>query len=76
MKYAIRHLMHKMSKKNEKESQGNDLMIMLYKDKWTNLSSCKDVKTCYYCDKLGHIVHFGYKIETSHMHCMNQGVKV
>ena len=30
MKYVMRHLMYKMSKKKEKESQGDDLVIMLY----------------------------------------------
>ena len=60
MEYVTTCLMHKMSKREEKEHQGDNVAMVLRQDKVNNSSWCKEVKTCYYCGKRDYITHFDY----------------
>ena len=48
-------MMYKMSKKKKKESEGDNVTMVLHQDKRGNPPSCKNVKTCYSYGKSGHI---------------------
>jgi hypothetical protein len=51
-------LMHKMSKRTEKEPQGEDVATMLRQSKGGNPFLCQCAKLCLYCSKLGYIARF------------------
>lgn len=61
MEFVMARLMHEMTKRKEKECQGEDIAMVLRQDKGNNLSTCKNIKTCYYCGKLGYIACFSFK---------------
>lgn len=54
-------LMHKMSKRTEKEPQGEDVATMLRQSKGGNPFLRQCAKLCLYCSKLGYIARFFYK---------------
>jgi hypothetical protein len=53
--------MHKMSKRTEKEPQGEDVATMLRQSKGGNPFLRQCAKLCLYCSKLGYIARFFYK---------------
>lgn len=61
----IARLMHEISKRKGKETQEDDVAVMLRQDKGDNPSWRKDIKRCYNCGKPRHIVHFYYKQRTT-----------
>lgn len=53
--------MSKMLKRKEKEPQSHDVAMVIRQDKIGNPSLHKDIKTCYYCDKIDNTKYFGYE---------------
>jgi hypothetical protein len=47
--------MHEVSKRKEKEPQGDDAAMVSMQGRGGTTSTHKDTKTCYYCGKPGHI---------------------
>jgi len=65
MEFVIARLMHEVSKRREKEPQGDDATMLSMQGKGGNTSTCKDTKTCYYCGKPGHIAQFCFKAKNN-----------
>jgi hypothetical protein len=61
MEYVTARLMHEMSKRKEKELQGEDVAMVARKNKAGDPRLRQGVKTCFYCGKPGHIARFCYK---------------
>ena len=53
--------MYEILKRKEKEPENDDVALMLHQGKVGNPSWRKDIKTCYYCGKPGHIACFCYE---------------
>lgn len=71
IEFMIMQLMHEMAKRKEKESWGEDIAIVSHQDKDDNPFTCKDIKTCYYCGKLGHIVCFCFNAKKKDKNAKN-----
>ena len=61
MDYMTARLRHEMSKRREKESQGEDATIVLQQSKGDNSFMRQGARLCFYCGKPGHIVRLFYK---------------
>ena len=61
MDYVTMRLMHEMSKRKEKEPQGEDVAMVLRQNKGDNSFPRQGAKSCFYCGKPGHIARFCYK---------------
>ena len=61
MDYVTARLMYEISKRNEREPQGEDAAMMLRQGKNDNSFPCQGTKSCYYCGKPDHIAYFCYK---------------
>jgi len=64
MEYVTARLMHEVSKRKEKEPQGDDAAMMLRQGKAGNSfprQGGQGARTCFYCGKPGHIARFCYK---------------
>ena len=61
MEYVTTRLMHEMSKRKEKEPQGDDAAMVSKQGKGGNSSSRKESRTCFFCGKTGHIARFCFK---------------
>ncbi len=55
MEFVTAQLMHEVSRRREKEPQGDDATMVSMQGKGGTTSTCKDTKTCYYCGKPRHI---------------------
>ncbi len=62
MEFVTARLTHEVSKRREKEPQGDDVAMVLTQGRGGTTSTCKDTKTCYYCGKPGHIAQFCFKV--------------
>ena len=58
MEYVTSRLMHEVSKRKEKEPQGDDAALVSNQGKG---GKSGNAKTCYYCGKPGHIARYCYK---------------
>ena len=61
MDYVTACLMYEMSKRKEKEPQGEDAAMVLRQGKGDNSFPRQGAKSCYYYGKPDHIVRFCYK---------------
>ncbi len=64
MEYVTARLMHEVSKRKEKEPQGDDAAMMLRQGKAGNSfprQGGQGGRTCFYCGKPGHIARFCFK---------------
>ena len=61
MDYVTARLMYEISKRNEREPQGEDAAMMLRQGKNDNSFPRQGTKSCYYCGKPDHIARFRYK---------------
>ena len=61
MEYVTARLMHEMSKKKEKEPQGDDAAMVSKQGKGGFSSTRKDSRTCFHCGKTNHIARFCFK---------------
>ncbi len=57
--------MHEVSKRKEKEPQGDDVAMVSMQGRGGTTSTHKDTKTCYYCGKPGHIAQFCFKAKNN-----------
>jgi hypothetical protein len=57
--------MHEVSKRREKEPQGDDAAMVSMQGKRGTTSTRKDTKTCYYCGKPSHIARFCFKAKNN-----------
>jgi hypothetical protein len=55
MEFVTARFMHEVSKRREKEPQGDDAAMVSTQGRRGTTSTRKDTKTCYYCGKSGHI---------------------
>jgi len=53
--------MHEVSKRREKEPQGDDAVMVSTQGRGRTAYTQKDTKTCYYCGKPDHIARFCFK---------------
>jgi hypothetical protein len=65
MEFVTARLMHEVSKRREKEPQGDDAAMVSMQGKGGTTSTRKDTRTCYYCGKLGHIARFCFKAKNN-----------
>jgi hypothetical protein len=65
MEFVTAQLMHEVSKRKEKEPQGDDEVMVLTQGRGVTTSTRKDTKTCYYCGKPGHIARFCFKVKNN-----------
>ncbi len=65
MEFVTARLMHEVSKRKEKEPQGDDATMVSTQGKGGTTSTRKDTKTCYYCGKPGHIARFCFKAKNN-----------
>jgi hypothetical protein len=65
MEFQIARLMHEVSKRKEKEPQGDDAAMVSMQGRGGTTSTRKDTKTCYYCGKPGHIARFCFKAKNN-----------
>lgn len=64
IEYMMKRLMYERSKKKKKKKpKGDDITMVFYQGMWGNPSSCKKIKTCYYCGKLAHVTCFCYNVK-------------
>src|ERR1700724_2727756 len=56
--YVTARLMHEMSKRKEKEPQGEEVALVSRQSKGGDPRLRQGVKTCFYCGKPGHIARF------------------
>ena len=61
MEYVTARLMHEMSKRKEKEPQGDDAAMVARQSKPVYPPLRQGVRTCFHCGKPGHIARFCYK---------------
>ena len=65
MEYVTARLMHEVSKRNEKEPQGDDAAMVSMQGFRGTTSTRKETKTCYYCGKPSHIARFCFKAKSN-----------
>ncbi len=65
MEFLTARLMHEVSKRREKEPQGDDAVMVSTQGRGGTTSTRKDTKTCYYCGKPGHIARFCFKAKNN-----------
>jgi hypothetical protein len=65
MEFVTARFMHEVSKRKEKEPQGDDAAMVSMQGKGGTTSTRKDTKTCYYCGKPGHIAQFCFKAKNN-----------
>jgi hypothetical protein len=65
MEYVTARLMHEVSKRKEKEPQGDDAAMVSMQGFRGTTSTRKETKTCYYCGKPGHIARFCFKAKSN-----------
>jgi hypothetical protein len=65
MEFVTARLMHEVSKKKEKEPQGDDAAMVSMQGRGGTTSTRKDTKRCYYCGKPGHIARFCSKAKNN-----------
>ncbi len=65
MEFVTARLMHEVSKRREKEPQGDDAAMVSTQGKGRTMSTRKDTKTCYYCGKPSHIARFCFKAKNN-----------
>jgi len=65
MEFVTARLMHEVSKRRKRESQGDDAAMVSMQRKGGTTSTRKDTKTCYYCGKPGHIARFCFKAKNN-----------
>ena len=71
MEYVTARLMHEMSKRKEKEPQGEDVAMVARQSKAGDPRLRQGVKTCFYCGKPGHIARFCYKAKNKEKESAN-----
>jgi hypothetical protein len=65
MEFVTARLMHEVSKRREKDPQGDDAALVSMQGKGGITSTCKETKRCYYCGKPGHIARFCFKAKNN-----------
>jgi hypothetical protein len=65
MEFVIARLTHEVSKRKEKDPQGDDAAIVSMQGTGGTTSTRKDIKTCHYCGKPGHIGRFCFKAKNN-----------
>jgi hypothetical protein len=65
MEFVTARLMHEVSKRREKEPQGEDAAMVSTQGRGGTTSTRKDTKTCYYCGKPSHITRFCFKAKNN-----------
>ena len=71
MEYVTARLMHEMSKRKEKEPQGEEVALVSRQSKGGDPRLRQGVKTCFYCGKPGHIARFCYKAKNKEKESAN-----
>ncbi len=65
MEFVTTRLMHEVSKRREKEPQGDNVTMVSTQERGGTAYTRKDTKTCYYCGKPGHIARFCFKAKNN-----------